>query len=140
MVCWHIWLHLAPEPNNASGESTRPSLRVTASSKQPTKVAQQSFEAPTFSNKKQFANIRTRRLHQSQQRPNFRQKIVKDTIQLLTKQELPVTAKNLIFTTPRTSCIYFKPKIYKSDNPGHPIVSACSCPTELFRQSHDTHS
>ena len=34
------------------------------------------------------------------------QKIVKDTIQeLITKQELPVTAQNLIITTPRTSCI-----------------------------------
>ena len=61
------------------------------------------------------------------------QKIVKDTIQvLITKQELPVTAQNLIITTPRTSCIYFKPKIHKPNNPGRPIVSACSCPTELI--------
>ena len=61
------------------------------------------------------------------------QKIVKDTIQeLITKQELPVTAQNLIINTPRTSCIYFKPKIHKANNPGHPIVSACSCPTELI--------
>ena len=59
------------------------------------------------------------------------QKIAKDTIQeLITKQELPVTAQNLIITTPRTSCIYFKPKIHKPNNPGRPIVSACSCPTE----------
>ena len=37
------------------------------------------------------------------------QKIVKDTIQeLVTKQELPVTAQNLIINTPRTSYIYFK--------------------------------
>lgn len=58
------------------------------------------------------------------------QKIVKDTIQeLITKQELPVTTKNLIITTPRTSCIYFKPKIHKPNNPGRPIVSACSSPT-----------
>ena len=34
--------------------------------------------------------------------------------------------------TPRTSCIYFKPKIHKPNNPGRPIVSACSCPTELI--------
>ncbi|XP_015770448.1 PREDICTED: uncharacterized protein LOC107348879 [Acropora digitifera] len=61
------------------------------------------------------------------------QKIVKDTIQeLIRKQELPVTAQNLIITTPRTSCIYFKPKIHKPNNPGRPIVSACSCPTELI--------
>ena len=50
----------------------------------------------------------------------------------MTKQELPVTAQNLIITTPRTSCIYFKPKIHKPNNPGRPIVSACSYPTELF--------
>ena len=44
-------------------------------------------------------------------------------------------------TTPRPSCIYFlpkihkpkihKPKIHKPNNPGRPIFSACSCPTEL---------
>ena len=38
----------------------------------------------------------------------------------------------LIITTPRTSCIYFLPKIHKPNNPGRPIVSACSCPTELI--------
>ena len=60
------------------------------------------------------------------------QKIVKDTIQeLITKQELPVTAQNLTITTPRTSCIYFKPKIHKPNNPGRPIVSACSCPIAI---------
>ena len=61
------------------------------------------------------------------------QKVVKDTIQnLIVKQELPATATNLIITTPRTSCIYFLPKIHKPNNPGRPIVSACSCPTELI--------
>ena len=61
------------------------------------------------------------------------QKNVKDTIQeLITKQKLPVTAQNLIINTPRTSCIYFKPKSHKANNPGRPIVSACSCPTELI--------
>ena len=61
------------------------------------------------------------------------QKIVKNTINnLIAKQELPATAKNLIITTPRTSCIYFLPKIHKPNNPGRPIVSACSCPTELI--------
>ena len=59
--------------------------------------------------------------------------IVQNTINDLTaKQELPATAKNLIITTPRTSCIYFLPKIHKPNNPGRPIVSACSCPTELI--------
>ena len=61
------------------------------------------------------------------------QKIVKDTIQnLIVKQELPATATNLIITIPRTSCIYFLPKIHKPNNPGRPTVSLCSCPTELI--------
>ena len=61
------------------------------------------------------------------------QKLVKDTIQnLIVSQELPYTATNLIINTPRTSCIYFLPKIHKPNNPGGPIVSACSCPTELI--------
>ena len=61
------------------------------------------------------------------------QNFVKNTIKdLIAKQELPATAKNLIITTPRTSCIYFLPKIHKPNNPGRPIVSACSCPTELI--------
>ena len=61
------------------------------------------------------------------------QKLVKDTIQnLIVNQELPDTATNLIINTPRTSCIYFLPKIHKPNNPVRPIVSACSCPTELI--------
>ena len=51
------------------------------------------------------------------------QNIVKNTINdLLAKQELPATAKNLTITTPRTSCIYFLPKMHKPNNPGRPIV------------------
>ena len=61
------------------------------------------------------------------------QNIVKNTINdLKAKQELPATAKNLTITTRRTLCIYFLPKIQKPNNPGRPIVSACSCPTELI--------
>ena len=62
------------------------------------------------------------------------QQIVKSTINdLIVKQELPATASNLIITTPRTSCIYFSlTEIHKPNNPGRPIVSACSCPTELI--------
>ena len=61
------------------------------------------------------------------------QKLVQDTIHnLIVNQELPETATNLIINTPRTSCIYFSPKIHKPNNPGRPIVSACSCPTELI--------
>ena len=61
------------------------------------------------------------------------QKLVKDTIQnLIVNQKIPDTATTLIINTPRTSCIYFLPKIHQSNNPGRPIVSACSCPTELI--------
>ena len=61
------------------------------------------------------------------------QKIVKGTIQeLITKQELPGTAQNLIITTPRTSCIYLKLKIHKPNSPCRPFVSARSCPTALI--------
>ena len=45
---------------------------------------------------------------------------------------MSATATNLIISTPRTSCIYFIPKIYKPNNPDRPIVSVCSCPTELI--------
>ena len=67
------------------------------------------------------------------------QQIVKSTINdLIVKQEMPATASNIIITTPRTSCIYFLPKIHKPNNPGRPIVSACSCPTELICSYLDT--
>ena len=66
------------------------------------------------------------------------QNIVKNTINdLLAKQELAVTAKNLTITIPRTLCIYFLPKIHKPNNPGRHIVSACSCPTELISSNLD---
>ena len=55
--------------------------------------------------------------------PTFiNQNIVKNTINdLLVKQELPATAKNLTITTPRPSCIYYLPKIHKPIKPGRPI-------------------
>ena len=61
------------------------------------------------------------------------QKLVKETINsFIADGSLPPTAKNLFVVTPRTSHIYFLPKIHKPNNPGRPIVSACSCPTELI--------
>ena len=48
------------------------------------------------------------------------------------EQKLPSTARNLFVTTPKTSTFYLKPKIHKPNNPGRPIISACSCPTELI--------
>ena len=45
------------------------------------------------------------------------QKKVKETVHdLISKQELPATTQNLIITTPRTSVIYFKPKIHKPNS------------------------
>ena len=41
---------------------------------------------------------------------------------------LPPIASNPILTTPRTSHIDFLLKVHKANNPGRPIVSACSCP------------
>ena len=66
-------------------------------------------------------------------RTSINQNIVKNTIyNLIAKQELPATAKTLIITTPRASCIYFLPKIHRPNSPGRPIISACSCPNELI--------
>ena len=56
-------------------------------------------------------------------------KIVKDTIQkLITKQQLPVTAQNLIITTPRVRIYLFISNL----NITNPYVSGCSCATELI--------
>ena len=46
--------------------------------------------------------------------------------------QLPPSATNLFVEHPRTSKFYLLPKIHKPGNPGRPIVSACSCPTELL--------
>ena len=45
---------------------------------------------------------------------------------------MPATAKSLTITTSSTFCIYSLPKIHKPNNPGRPIVSVFSCPTELI--------
>ena len=50
---------------------------------------------------------------------------------------LPTTATLLNKTTPRQPHFYLLPKIHKPDNPGRPIVSACSCPTEHLSQYLD---
>ncbi|XP_078364096.1 uncharacterized protein LOC144648396 [Oculina patagonica] len=49
---------------------------------------------------------------------------------MISRNELPPSAKNVIVTTPCTSRFYLLPKIHKPNNPGRPIVSACNCPTE----------
>ena len=48
----------------------------------------------------------------------------------ITANNIPPTAKLLEVKRPRQPCFYMLPKIHKVDNPGRPIVSACSCPTE----------
>uniref|UniRef100_H3B8U1 Uncharacterized protein n=1 Tax=Latimeria chalumnae TaxID=7897 RepID=H3B8U1_LATCH len=61
------------------------------------------------------------------------QTIVISTIEnaILNKQ-LPGSAYNLIVENPHCSRFYLLPKIHKQNNPGRPIVSACSCPTEFI--------
>ena len=52
---------------------------------------------------------------------------------------LPSTAKNIIATTPHTSHIYFDSFLkFTKNNPGRPIVSECSCPTELISSYLDS--
>lgn len=59
------------------------------------------------------------------------QKTVKRIIQTsIDNEELPEEAYKLVVSQPRTSRFYMLPKIHKLGNPGRPIVSACSCPTE----------
>ena len=50
---------------------------------------------------------------------------------------LPTTATLLNKSTPRQAHFYLLPKIHKPSNPGRPIVSACSCPTEHISQYLD---
>ena len=69
------------------------------------------------------------------------QNIVKNTANdLRAKQEFPTTAKNLTITTPRTSCIYFLPKIHKPNNPGQPhrlcLQLSHRIYFQLFRQNY----
>ena len=59
------------------------------------------------------------------------QKTIKNFIKTsIDNQDLPEEARKLVVTQPRTSRFYLLPKIHKVGNPGRPIVSACSCPTE----------
>ena len=50
---------------------------------------------------------------------------------------LPSSATLLNKCTPRQAHFYLLPKIHKPGNPGRPIVSACSCPTEHISQYLD---
>ena len=110
-------------------------LGTTLSSNQPTKAVPWSFSAPTFTNKKLLDNLADTKFYAKVNKDltQANQKIVKDTVnKLILEQKLPSTARNLFVTTPKTSTFYLKPKIHKPNNPGRPIISACSCPTELI--------
>lgn len=62
---------------------------------------------------------------------NDDQQQVKSMIaRMINGNELPPCATNLVVTTPQMSSFHLLPKIPKPGNPGRPIVSACSCPTE----------
>ena len=110
-------------------------LGMTLSSNQPTKAVPWSFGAPTFTNKEAFRQLADTKFYAKVNKDltQTNQKIVKDTVnKLILEQKLPSTARNLFVTTPKTSSFYLKPKIHKPNNPGRPIISACSCPTELI--------
>lgn len=67
------------------------------------------------------------------------QKRVQDVLQKEIKESrLPQSATNLLIQHPRCSKFYLLPKIHKLGNPGRPIVSACSCPTEQISKYLDS--
>ena len=104
-------------------------------SKRPTKAGLWLFGAPTSTKKKLCGNFLTPLFYAKADKDltSTDQQIVKSTINdLIVKQKLPDTATNLIFTTPRTSCIYFLPKNHKPNSRGRLIVSACNCATKLI--------
>ena len=56
---------------------------------------------------------------------------------LISTEALPATAELLVQHHPKLSTFYLLPKIHKFNNPGRPIVSACSCPTEYISEYLD---
>ena len=61
---------------------------------------------------------------------DYEQKVKSTVNEMIAMSALPLSAKNLVVTTPRASSFYLLPKIHKPNNPGRPILSTCSCPTE----------
>lgn len=62
--------------------------------------------------------------------PAQQKEITKTIKDMISTNQLPSTAKLLIKNQPKQPSFYLLPKIHKTNNPGRPIVSACSCPTE----------
>lgn len=74
----------------------------------------------------------------SYDRTSENNKVIHDIINKeIEESRLPASAKNLFVEEPRTSRFYLLPKIHKVNNPGRPIVSACSCPTEIISKFLD---
>ena len=57
--------------------------------------------------------------------------ISKTVRELIPTDALPITAKMLIKHHPKLPTFYLLSKIHKFNNPGRPIVSACSCPEHI---------
>ena len=79
---------------------------------------------------RQLSDVRFyKRLDQDKIEEN--QYLVKTTVNaMIDANQFQPSAKSLIVPTPKTSRFYLLSKIHKPNNPGRPIVSACSCPTE----------
>ena len=56
---------------------------------------------------------------------------------LVSADQLPMTAKLLITRKSKQPTFYLLPQIHKINNPGRPIVSACSCLTEHISEYLD---
>ena len=66
-------------------------------------------------------------------------KLISKTIKTaIDEEKLPHTARLLNKSRPKQPSFYLLPKIHKAQNPGRPIVSAVSCPTEHLSQYLDT--
>ena len=79
-----------------------------------------------LSNKEFYEELRTDNTNENNER--VKKAVTKET----DDGNLTQDCKVLIQKKPRCSVFYMLPKIRKIDSPGRPIVSACSCPTELI--------
>ena len=60
-------------------------------------------------------------------------KFIKSEIDsMICARDLPDTAVTLLVEKPKCSNFYVLPKIHKPGNPGRPVVSSCSCPTNVI--------
>ena len=66
------------------------------------------------------------------------QTVKKVLFSFINSGKLPSDASNLVVKEPKEPCFYMLPKIHKINTPGRPIVSACSCPTELISEFVDS--